>query len=69
MACVRFAAVCMLSYSRSVCVQDDLETFVDRVDGIVRKKLHYDSKLLFGPEPTAQRELLQELDRCVAVTQ
>ncbi|EKM59633.1 uncharacterized protein PHACADRAFT_205857 [Phanerochaete carnosa HHB-10118-sp] len=42
---------------------DGLAPMVARVEDIVRKKLHYDSKLLFGPEATAQRELLQELDR------
>ncbi|KIP10634.1 hypothetical protein PHLGIDRAFT_115192 [Phlebiopsis gigantea 11061_1 CR5-6] len=39
---------------------DGLAPFVARVEDIVRKKLHYDSKLLFGPEATAQRELAQE---------
>jgi hypothetical protein len=47
--------------------QDGLAPMVARVEDIVRKKLHYDSKLLFGPEATTQRELLQELDRCVTI--
>ena len=38
------------------------------MEDITRKKLHYDSKLLFGPEATTQRELLQELDRYVVAT-
>ena len=43
--------------------QDGVASFVSRVEDITRKKIHYDSKLLFGPEATTQRELLQELDR------
>lgn len=42
---------------------ESLAPMIARVEDIVRKKLHYDSKLLFGPEATAHRELLQELDR------
>ena len=61
MECVALLAA--IAFNQLKPSQEGLAPFVARVEGIVRKRLHYDSKLLFGPEATAQRELAQELDR------
>ena len=49
-------------------MQEGAAAFLARVDEIAKEKLASDPKLQYMPEANVSREVMQELDRCVAIS-